>query len=174
MPEPCGQYRGGTPEAGAQFAAHVAGSGRLAVEDKHGDPRDAHEAFLLIVDVDFPDVAASTDVYRSCGADHIALGRSANMVRIDLLPDTALLGAIDDERRADAAERFGERHRRTAVQDAERLPRPGVDGHFRLQKIRPDLRELDAEMIRQAFAFERDFGERVGFEPDAHDGAMRE
>ena len=90
----------------------------------------------------------------------------AHVIGVDLLADHPVLVGIDHEPRRSAAERLSERDRCTAVQDAERLPRAVVDRHAAAQEIRADLRELDAEVQRQAGAEKAHVVERVRTEPD--------
>ena len=91
------------------------------------------------------------------------------MIRIDLLADADMLVEVEAHAAGDAAERFGQCHRRTAVQYAHGLLGPVIDGHRRAQVIGSDLRQSDAEMLDHGSGHPLgETLERERAKPDAH------
>src|SRR5579862_4797821 len=117
------------------------------VDHRHGDARDADELVALVGDADFPNMAAAADMDRARGADHPAAGDAAHMVGVDLLADAVIFLAVDAVDRAQAAERFGQRHRGAAVEQPGRLAGAVIDRHAGLEIIVAGLDQLDAEML---------------------------
>ena len=119
----------------------------LPIQHRERQAADGDEAVALVVDVDLPDLRPATNMNRGGGAHDHALAHSAEVVRVDLNADAVLLLYIDAQRGRRATERFGEHDRGPAVEQAQRLGRPVIDGHRGLQIIVSDLGEGDIEMV---------------------------
>src|SRR5690606_24424193 len=90
--------------------------------------------------------------------------------RVDVEADRHRTG-IDAQIAGEAAQRFGQRDRGAAVQQAERLLRACIDRHRAAQPVVADLGHADAEVLDHAAPAGRvDGGEFGSLLPDRHAG----
>jgi hypothetical protein len=91
------------------------------------------------------------------------------VISVDFEAHTDLESGIYDEITRNTRQRFGQRNRRTAMQNAPRLFGAVINGHGPDQKIIPHFRHFDPEMLHHtAFAALIDLFEWIGSEPNCH------
>jgi hypothetical protein len=102
------------------------------------------------------------------GADHLAFGDGAHVVRVDVQANRHFARA-DAEVAGEAAQRFGQRDRGAAMQQPERLLRARIDRHRAAQPVVADLDHAHAEVFdHAAVARGIDRGEVGCLLPDRH------
>src|SRR5690606_22154681 len=117
---------------------------RLPVE--HGQRESAHaDQIVAVVDVDLPDVRPPAAVEGAGRAGDVPAAHGAEVVGVDLDADAVLPLRVGAGAGGGAADGLGQGGGGAAVEQAERLVRPVVDGHRGLQIVRPDLGERDAQ-----------------------------
>src|SRR5690606_9566426 len=102
----------------------------------HRESRDTRQALALVVNADVPDLGAAANVHRPRrGSDNTAT-YTAQVVGIDLLPDTGGRCGIHNQVGSDAAYCLGKRNVGAAVQQAHGLVYLLCDRHGCLEVIR--------------------------------------
>src|ERR1700734_2986352 len=76
---------------------------RAPLDDRHGQPRHAHQAPLLVADLDAPHVAARAEMEGARGRRDEARGYGPQVVGVDLLAQAHELLGVDAQHRGDAA-----------------------------------------------------------------------
>src|SRR5690242_7907132 len=89
---------------------------RPALDDGHGEPRDTHQPFVLVTNLDVPHVTAPAEMKGARGRGDASRGDAAQMVGVDLLPDAQVAFRIDAQHGSDAADGLCESHRSAAMQ----------------------------------------------------------
>src|SRR5688500_3373099 len=86
-------------------------------DHRQGQPRDAGQLARVVLDPDFPDLAAAADLQRPRRAGDAACAYGVEVVGVDFDADRQLAFG-DAEHAGGAAEGFGQQYRGTAVQQA--------------------------------------------------------
>src|SRR5690625_6362782 len=56
-------------------------------DDRHGKPRNAHQAAFIISNVSLPNLRAPANMQRLCPADHVPARHGADVIGVDLEAD---------------------------------------------------------------------------------------
>src|SRR5688572_12289772 len=144
-------------------------SPRLALDDRDRQARDADHSLAVVADFYVPHLRAPAEMDRARAPGHVAVRRRPQVIRVDLHAHDLESLAVDAHSAADAAERLRQRHRSATVQDAIGLHRASVHRHPRLEVVRADVGDLDAEMLAHRVALEfTELFDRELADPDTH------
>src|SRR5450755_4203546 len=137
------------------------------LQDRHGEPADADQFFLLIHDLYLPDMGRAADMQRRYHPVYKSFLYPADMIGIDLQSDADELPLVYHECRGHAAQGLRQGGRSASMQQSIGLTRTVVHRHFGLQVVFSDLGEFDAEMASHgAIAQGLEFCDRYGRMPD--------